>query len=142
MVKTILCHVSDEKYDILTPQPPENAICLSENKFISYFGQYLYLFDLDKLRQNFYLERLPTTGLYMSTYVNPELINGIDRIFFKSQDLGYEWRCYKSIDVNKYCIGIIEHWNHMKGIIGKRGIDGAIQEIAIDLMRYKGELRE
>jgi len=141
MVKTILCHVSDEKYDILTPQPPENVIYFSENSFITYFGQYLYLFDLDTMIENFNIEKVTTTGLAHLLNLNSEY-SDCEYLRYSSQSLGYEWRIYEPIDVDKYCIGIIEHWNHMKGVIGKSGVDDAMKEIAIDLMRYKGELRE
>lgn len=140
-MNTIICHVSDKRYDVLYPQPPENAICLSENKFITYFGQYLYLFDLDTMIKNFNIKKTTTTGLNSLFHLNPEYL-GLEYLQYSSQSLGYEWRIYEPIDVDKYCIGIIEHWNHMKGIIGKASVDGTIQKIAVDLMRYKGELRE
>ena len=134
--KIILCHVSDEKYDVLIPQPPENAVCLSENKFVTFFGQYLYLFDIDVLKRNFRIRRLPTTGLYSSVS-----LNNYDTIRYESQSLGYEWRVYEPIDVKKYSIGVVEHWDHMKGVVGKYRVDKAVKNIAVDLMRYNGELR-
>jgi len=137
--KIILCHVSDEKYDVLIPQPPTDAICLSENKFITYFGQYLYLFELGVLERDFKIRKLQTTGLWGQAWI-PESL-GCDTIRYRSQSLEYEWRVYEPIDVEKYSIGIVEHWDHMKGVIGKYRVDEAVQNIAVDLMRYNGELR-
>ena len=134
--KIILCHVSNERHDVLIPQPPTDAICLSENKFITFFGQYLYLFDIDVLKRNFRIRRLPTTGLYSSVS-----LNNYDTIRYESQSLGYEWRVYEPIDVKKYSIGVIEHWDHMKGVVGKYRVDKAVQNIAVDLMRYNDEMR-
>jgi len=137
--KIILCHVSDEKYDVLIPQPGTDAICLSENKFVTYFGQYLYLFELGVLERDFRIRRLPTTGLYSSVHLGGR--SGYDSIRYRSQSLEYEWRVYEPIDVKKYSIGIVEHWDHMKGVVGKYRVDEAVQNIAVDLMRYNGELR-
>ena len=136
-MKTIICHVSDKKYDILIPQPPENAICFSENKFITYFGQFLYLFDLDTMIKNFNIRKLPTSGLTSTHYLNYD-----ERIQFKSQSLGHEWRIFGPIEVDKHAIGVIEHWNHANGTIGKGSIEGPMNKIIIDLMRSREDIKE
>ena len=129
---TIICHVSDKKLDILIPQKPEGAICFSENKFITYFGQYLYLFELERLKENFRIEKVPTTGLASMRTVSPELCDGIERIRYKSKSLGWEWRCYSSIPVDEFALGVLEHWNHMEGIVDEPAIPAKYLSIYID----------
>ena len=131
---TIICHVSDKKLDILIPQELENAICFSENKFITYFGQYLYLFDLEVMIENFNIQRMPTTGLYSHRFLHGQPEN-IERLAYRSQSLGWEWRCFEPVDVEKFSLGVLEHWNHMRGIVGKGTVEGKMTEMAIDLMR-------
>lgn len=132
---TILCHVSNEKHDILIPQKPENAICFSEDKFVTYFGQYLYLFDLDVLTQNFNIRKVLTEGCQGSCFLHSEYHQN-EVLKYKSQPLGYEWRIYEPVDVDRFALGVIEHWNHMQGIIGKGSVERAMTGICIDLMRY------
>ena len=103
--------------------------------------KYLYLFDLETMEKNFHIRKTSTEGLTHYTQLHPESMSE-NCLRYASQPLGYEWRVYGPIDVDKYCIGILEHWNHMRGIIGKGSVDGAMRELAIDLMQYKGELRK
>ena len=139
-MKTIICHVSDQKHDVLIPQQPENAICFSENKFITYFGQYLYLFDLETMEKHFNIIKLPTGGICGTCQMSPEA-SGLDYLRYESQGLGHEWRIYEPVDIHKYCLGIVEHWNHMVGVVGKSGPDIALMEVCVDLLRYNGEIR-
>ena len=132
---TIICHVSDEKHKVLMPQEPTNAICFSEDTFITYFGQYLYLFDLDLMRDVFQLEKLPTTGITGLQELGGYGFDLDDIILrYKSRSLELEWRCYQPVDVDKYALGVIEHWNHMDGVIGKGAVSEAMSNIAIDLL--------
>lgn len=130
---TILCHVSDKKVYTLEPQEPTGAICFSEDKFITYFGEYLYLFDLATLQENFRIEKLPTTGLYHTQYLPPE---GKEVIQYRSKSLEYEWRVYDCIPVDEFALGMLEHWNHMEGFIGKGSVESALHKMTIDLMSY------
>jgi len=132
----IICHVSDIRVANLQPRPPENAICFSEDKFCSYFGKFLYLFDLDNIKRHFRIERIPTTGVYSSTSVDPEMYNGINNVRYQSYHLGWEWRCYDSIPIEQYAIGVLEHWNHMEGVIGTYTVDEAVRRYTVDLMKY------
>ena len=131
---TILCHVSDKKLDVLSPQPPENAICFSEDVFISYFGEYLYLFDLNKIRCKFGLVKQKTEGLFSIHEINHRSTS-IGKIYYRSKPLKDEWRCFEPIDVKKYAIGVLEHWNHTEGVIGKHTINGKMTEVAVNLMK-------
>jgi len=129
---TILCHVSDKLYPVLEPQKPDNCIYFSENKFISFFGEYLYLFDLKTLQDNFRIKKRPTTGLKTMCFIENRL--GPEEIRYHSKSLEWEWVCYNPIPVDQFALGVIEHWNHMEGVIGMSGINNSLQEIAVNLM--------
>lgn len=139
-MKTIICHVSDKRYDILRPRPPEDAICFSENTFITFFGQYLYLFDLDVMEENFFVRKVSTEGVIGLMQLMPEH-TGYNQMRYESKPLGHEWRIHEPIQVDKFALGVVEHWNHMKGTIGVESVNHTMHEITVDLMRYKGELR-
>ena len=129
---TIICHVSDQKLDFLIPQAPENTVCFSENKFITYFGQYLYLFDLQTMIENFNIKKVPTTGLTYFRYLPDNQV-----LRYRSQSLQFEWRIFETISVKQFSLGVIEHWDHLNGTIGKGSIDKPLQEIAINLIQQE-----
>lgn len=112
----LLFHVSNEKYDTLRPKKEDNyeeCICFSENAFISYFGQHLYIFDFQTLNSNFNVRKLDSEWLYQqrSIYGNPNA----DRYKYRSKPLGFEYRIYEPINVDRYALGVAKHWNHMDG---------------------------
>ena len=130
---TIICHVSDKKLDFLIPQKPTNAICFSEDKFITFFGQYLYLFDLKIMVENFNIQKVETTGLTSLRYLPYDQV-----IRYDSQSLEYEWRVFEPISVERFSLGVIEHWDHLSGTIGKGSVDESLEKIAINLMSQNG----
>ena len=125
---TIICHVSDKKLDFLIPQNPKDAICFSEDKFITFFGQYLYLFDLKTMIDNFDIRKIPTTGITSLHYLPYDQV-----LRYKSQSLGFEWRVFEPISVEQFSLGVIEHWNHLNGTIGHGSIEQPLKEVAINL---------
>lgn len=125
---TIICHVSDQKLDFLIPQNPGNAICFSEDKFITFFGQYLYLFDLKTMIDNFNIQKVETTGLTHEHYLPHDQV-----LRYKSQSLEFEWRVFEAISVERFSLGVLEHWNHLNGTIGYGSIKQPLDQIAINL---------
>ncbi len=85
-------------------------MCFSRGTFISHFGQFIYICDLDELCQHFRVERIPSSGLFLD-------IKGDEnkRYVFKSKELGIEYRVYNSIIVDQFCLDVVEHWNYLEG---------------------------
>ena len=129
--------MSDKKLDFLIPQKPTNAICFSEDKFITYFGQYLYLFDLKTMIENFDIQKVVTAGLTNLRYLPYDQV-----IRYDSQSLKYEWRVFEPISVKRFSLGVIEHWDHLNGTIGKGSVDEPLKKIAINLMSQNGILKD
>lgn len=127
-MKNVLCHVSDKKYDVL--KPIDRYIYFSENNFISYFGQYLYIFDKQLLIDKYGVVKQVSKGLCSTFQMDYEFV------YFKSKELGGEWISQSEINTSD-AICILEHWNHMEGVIGKRGLQGKVEEIGINLMLHR-----
>lgn len=124
-MKDLLFHVSDKIYKVLLPKKSDNheeCICLSENCFISYFGRYLYIFDKQVLYDNFHIKEISTAGLdgFMS-YQELEFR-------FRSIPLGTEYRIYQPINIDKFCLGIAEHFNHLKGELNERMMNYCLKQ--------------
>jgi len=126
----ILCHVSDKRLRVLKPNGKDNCIYFSQNKFISYFGQYLYLFDLDVLKANFRIKK-KVTGSLIGTLECPLPIKSYWK--YKSQSLKWEWRVYDPINVKEFSIGVVEHWNYTKGTFETYDFSGDLMKWAVDL---------
>ena len=112
----LLFHVSDEKYDILKPQSRygrRSCICFSSDKFISNFGQYVYIFLFKTLNNVFRIDIIDSGGLNCLVF----MAANESTYRFKSRELGDEYRIYQPIDVDKYSVGVGEHWNHAEGDI-------------------------
>ena len=62
-------------------------------------------------------------------YLNDQVLR------YKSQSLGFEWRIFEPISVERFSLGMLEHWNHLNGTIGKGSVDGPLTKIAINLMQ-------
>jgi len=39
---------------------------------------------------------------------------------YRSEDLGHEFRVYQPIDVQRYCLGVITNFNHLKGVLERK----------------------
>lgn len=131
----ILCHVSDKRFGILMPNN-DNVIYFSENTFISYFGKFLYLFDKNILVKKYGAMKQSSGSLGFTRMVSPN-----EHYYFKSKDLGVEWIVHTPIDVEKDCLGVLEHWNHMGGVIGKENFSKRVFEVSMDLMaQEKGSI--
>jgi len=117
-------HVSEERHGILRPTKNDNyeeCICLSLNCFISYLGQYVYIFDRATLDKTFHVREIATSG-YAGMIGNGYQGRSIR---FKGQSLGNEYRIYDPIDVEKFAIGVFEHFNHTRGIV-EQYLDGEL----------------
>jgi len=116
-MKDLLFHVSDEKYAVLDPdncKTSDNCIFFSKNIFISYFGQFLYIFDYKALEEDFRIHCVNTDGIdYHREQIGRYYKKTEYR--YRSQPLGMEYRIYDKIDVERYCLGIAEHYNSEKG---------------------------
>ena len=66
----------------------------------------------------------------LSDSLEPEVLE------YKSKSLGYEWRVRDRISVDKFALGVLGHWNHMEGIVGKGSVEQAMTNMAVDLMQY------
>ena len=126
-MEDLLIHTSHIKTDILIPNKiPGGCICFSLNQFISYFGEYIYIFKRKTLEKDFYIEIIPSGGveLYFRGFKA-----GLDKEYrYRSEDLGQEFRIYSSIDVQRYGIGIMTNFNHMKGVLEEKAMDMVIKE--------------
>jgi hypothetical protein len=136
---TILCHVSEEKVSIL--KPINGYVYFSEDCFISMFGRYLYLFDKDLLIKKYGAKKQNSTSacavLAMTPYASIKEPVNYDRLYFFSDQLGIEWVVSEDIDVIRDSLGILEHWNHMRGVIGRDTITERLWEYKIDLLNKK-----
>ena len=139
-VKDLLIHTSNIKVDILKPNKINShqrpCICFSLNQFISHFGEYIYLFEKDILEKNFHIEEVISGGVECMAAFESYPRHHILR--YRSQELGKEFRIYKSVDVHLFAIGIINNFNHMKGVLERRFDEIVMKEI-IDLEK-KGEV--
>ena len=107
----ILIHVSDVKVGTLVPGP-DGVVYLSEGCFISHFGKYVYLFDKDSLMRS----GLPIVEAYSDgLYAQLESHTRDWSVSFKSKPLGKEFQVASRIDVKRYALGVVEHWNHLDG---------------------------
>lgn len=134
-MKNLLFHVSDKIYPVLLPKQNDNyekSICLSENCFISHFGQYLYIFEKQILHDNFCMKEVSTEGLHRYICLNTK---EPQEIRFRSDSLGKEYRIYRPIDIDKFCLGIVEHFNHLKGELETRMMDYSFNEMRKDHKR-------
>lgn len=130
-MKDLLIHTSNKKVDILIPNKvpgyPEPCIFFSLNQFISYFGEYVYLFEKDILEKNFFVESNPTRGVEYSVKL------GFEKEYrYNSKDLGQEFKIYQPIDIQRYCMGIIINFNYLKGTLEKRIKSEIIRREEID----------
>ena len=134
----LLFHVSDEKYDTLKPHGSfmraddldsyGPCICFSADKFISHFGQYVYIFSFRTLNSAFRIDVINSGRLRECCFVG----EGKTHIF-NSQELGDEYRIHEEIDVDKYSLGVAEHWNHAEGNITTLMFDKVISRERVNL---------
>jgi len=130
IVEDLLIHTSNIKVDILKPSKSSGSdrpsICFSSNQFISFFGEYIYIFKKKVLEENFFVDSLPSkgVGLYMT-----ESLRYIPIEYkYRSQDLGIEFRIYQPIDVPRYCLGVVTNFNHLKGVLERKMGEKIIRE--------------
>ena len=141
-MKTIICHASNKLLTVLKPMPPNDAIFFSQDCFLTCFGQYLYLFDLDVLMENFNMEKNISPPLISLKHpLKNANINEFDRIYFYGQKLKAEWQCKDEIDVKKYSLGVIKHVSPYLGKVELLRGGVLLDEIVLDLDNYNGELR-
>ena len=112
-MKDLLFHVSPLKIKKKLKRK-NNYIAFTKNKFVSYFGNYIYIFDFNKLNKDFNLIKYDNKDEgHIKVTVN--FLKKWRR--FQSQNLRYEWRVYgKDIDLDKYCIGVTCHFNESKNL--------------------------
>lgn len=136
MMDDLLIHTSSVRVDVLEPNKLPGftipCVCFSRNQFISYFGEYVYLFSKSVLEEDFFVEQCYSKGVQACHYVDMEGMPSEYR--FKSEDLGYEYRVYHSVDVRRYGLGVITNFNHLRGVLEKKLGDVVIKEL-IDFSR-------
>ena len=122
MMEDLLIHTSDKKVDILKPNKisewDKPCICFSLNQFVSFFGEYIYLFQKKILEENFFVEKVLSKGVGSSSTTYFKHVPTKYR--YRSEDLGYEFRVYQPIDAQRYCLGIITNFNHLKGVLERK----------------------
>jgi hypothetical protein len=123
-VKDLLIHTSDKKVDILMPSKVDGVerpcICFSLNQFIPFFGDYVYLFERDELVDKFKVGKYPTKGVEQASKLfHPKTGEEIS-YRYQSGDLGWEYRIYEPVDVQRYAIGVITNFNHMQGVLEEK----------------------
>lgn len=130
-MEDLLIHTSNVRVDVLEPNKlpgfDRPCICFSLNQFISFFGEYIYLFKKDILEKNFFIEKVPTEGVGLYDEVNVNRITIEYR--YRSDKLGNEFRIYDPIDVQRYGLGVVTNFNHLKGVLEKRMGDRIIREM-------------
>ncbi len=105
----ILVHVSDVNVDVLQPGS-DGYIYLSEGCFISHFGKFVYLFNkMDLMKSGLPIEEQYSDGLAARVETSTR------RLDFHSKALQKEFRVAAAIDIKKFALGVIEHWNHLDG---------------------------
>lgn len=114
----IITHTTDKLFDTLVPQPvgKEKCICFAKGCFISWFGQYVYLFDLDRLKADGFTVKKIKSGCGVAAQVKVEKYNA-HHAYESHEKLDYEYRVYEPINVKKYAVGVIKHFNHVDGIL-------------------------
>jgi hypothetical protein len=137
-MKDLLIHTSDKKVDVLLPQSEHEdcrpCICFSLNQFISFFGQYTYLFEKEILEKNFAVRRIPSQGVECFANVRGNFEQHEQGVRFVSQELGWEFRVYEPINVERYWLAILTNFNHMKGVLETKLGDKLVKEL-IDFSR-------
>ena len=128
-MKKLLFHCSEFNVKILDPiNYSENAICFSENSFVSALGQWLYIFEYEILNNNFGLKQLNSGGL--TSYYK-----GMDISYkFASKPLGKEYRIFYKIDVEKYALFVVENFNVLDGVFESRFQEEIINRERINCM--------
>jgi hypothetical protein len=133
-MRDILIHATNIKTKILFPHKipgGDICICFSLNKFISYFGEYNYLFWKSELERDFKVKELSPSG-------SIRVINKISynkEYRFTSDFVDREFRIYQPIEIDIYCIGIIQNFNYMKGILEKKFQDKIVEKEIINLSK-------
>ena len=130
IMEDLLIHTSNIKVNILKPSKSlgsnRPSVCFSLNQFISFFGEYIYIFSKKVLEENFFVDQLDSegVGLYLTHYLR----NIPVAYEYRSQKLGKEFRIYQSIDVPRYCLGVITNFNHLQGILERRMQEKIVRE--------------
>lgn len=111
----IVVHVSDQRLDVLKPQPQTNGrdcIYFSVGKFISYFGQWVYIFSkpaIERLRHDV----VKPAGCISSFHKS--VIPEIERKYqYRGRELPEEWRVYEPAYA-ALALCVVENWNYTKG---------------------------
>jgi len=138
-MKDILIHTSKVWVDTLHPKklPGEEfpCICFTLNQLAPYFGEFVYLFDKQVLMNNFIVERFPSSHVECIAKLNLYGVQGSIR--FKSDDLKEEFRIYNQpITVERYGIGVLTNYNHMKGVLETRLAEEASKKV-VDFSRER-----
>ena len=116
-MKKLLFHVSRKKHNVLMPKPGkkhgvkkyEKCVCFSMDKFISYFGQWIYIFDYEYLKGLFKIIKKESRGLQTITTDDKK------KYTYEATHLGFEYRIFKPIDVNKHAISVAKNYNCLEG---------------------------
>ena len=117
----ILIHVSDKRgLEWLDPEMGEDGyVYFFSNAFMSYFGQFLYLFGYKELSKHFEIERGASSFVSAGMGVRQDY-GGARHITFNSDRIPFEYKIRSPIDVARFCLGVIENFNYLKGEVEER----------------------
>ena len=126
-MKQVLLHCCDFKTDVLDPARYDiGYICLSEDNFVGYLGQWLYVFDLGLLRNKFSIEKSNTEGMFLNIRA------GDHDYHYRSQSLGVEYRIHEKIVVADYAICVVKNFNVMEGKLERYLCDHVYRAVDIE----------
>jgi len=115
----LLVHVSNyEILDFIKPSSvlhDQEAVCFSKNLFLSDYGSYVYLFDYQKLQENYCVRNVGPSEWNTVTYHNQEdckqfgLVT-VDEIKLSSSErvIKNEYRIYTPVAI-KDCLAIVRN---------------------------------
>jgi len=126
-MRKLLFHASHKRLRKWLKVNEEGYISFSINCFVSKFGNYIYIFDFEQLKKDFGLKKHKAKkGENRFSYnVNTEVASHT----FCSAQLKDEWRAYKNVDLERYCLGVAKHFDESKTLIEEKIIEKVIKEI-------------
>lgn len=105
-MQDLLFHASKKKL-YKTLKTNNGYICFSKNTFLSYFGDYIYIFSMDQLKKDFKIQKGPMSGIIVE----------YSKMRLEGAQLKEEYRIFEDIDLKKYCLGRCKHFNESKDFV-------------------------
>ncbi|MCK4686616.1 MAG: hypothetical protein KAT66_00640 [Candidatus Lokiarchaeota archaeon] len=121
-MKKLLFHLSSKKFRKKL-KVNNGCISFSLNEFWSRFGNYCYIFDYDTLKKDFRIEKCKNRQKWKYSLSVKDKIHN-----FHSKKMATEYLVFEDIDLEKYCLGVVKHFNESEGIIETEIIEKVLEK--------------